>query len=107
MSDNETDAQYGLVVSFSGLYSTIEEERAFVNGYEAGEVGTMLDPQNPNMVVERTVHTANEGVLRRMAKAFGWGVVFTPTEPPTKGWSVATFSRLDVAMRRAHLSVVH
>lgn len=78
----EQDGGYGLVVSFSGLYSTDAEERAFVHGVEFGRLWhRMRSGQEAEM--EETVHTVNRGVIERAAASQGWDVEFRDSGEPS------------------------
>jgi hypothetical protein len=82
--------EYSLRVSFSDVWETADEERAYVCGWEAGAIAQEMRGEAE---FERTVHAENQTVLRRLCDAEGFSVEFTPTNPPTEGWLVAQFSR--------------
>lgn len=62
---------------------------SFVHGFEAG--GIWHDMQGAPREFERTVHTENEEVVRRMARHMGYKVEFEATE--FEEWAVATFTK--------------
>lgn len=102
MSDEEqpTEAAYGLLVSYSGLYPTMAEEVAFVHGVEIGMLHAAMSHEEE---FERTLHDENQEVVRRECNALGYDVEFSPTKPPVEGWIVAHFKRRP---RKKHLAVV-
>ena len=70
MTDHEEEqSDYRLIVSFP------DESPSFVNGYEAGAIGYRME-HTAEQVIEETVHSANQEVLRRMCAGFGWEFTF-------------------------------
>jgi hypothetical protein len=73
--------EYGLLVAFP------DESETFVLGFEAGQIWADLEVFAMD---DRTVHVKNQEVIRRMARARGYSVEFTPHDVD---WCVAKFSR--------------
>ena len=80
--DNNSEATFGLVLSFSGLYPTMPEEHAFVHGVEFGQLWHRMS-SGDEAEIETTTHTENREVIARAAAAKGWEVECTPSGTPT------------------------
>ena len=83
---------YSLILSFP------DQSESFVLGYEAGLVGA--EAETGQAVIERTVHTTNAEMFRRMGAAYGYKIDLKPTSVP--GWSDLTMTAYP---KRGHLSV--
>ena len=95
MSEEE-QSDYRLLVSFT------DQSASFVNGYEAGAIGYRME-HTAEQMIEETVHTATQEVLRSMCAGFGWEVEFQPTTPTMDEWCIAHLRRLP---QRKHLAIV-
>jgi hypothetical protein len=62
---------WGLVVAFP------DSSPSFVHGFEAGQIWQMM--QAGVSELERTIHAANEEVIRRMCTAEGYEAKFAPS----------------------------
>jgi hypothetical protein len=82
MSDAE-ETSYGLVVSFSDLYPTMEQEHAFVHGVEFGGLWERMR-SGTEAEIAVTTHAANRTVIQRAAASQGWDVECRPTD--VEGW---------------------
>ena len=84
---------YSLILPFP------DQSESFVLGYEAGLVGAEIEAGTA--AIERTVHTDNAELFRRMGAAYGYAVALKRTAIP--GWSDLTMTAYP---RRGHLSVI-
>lgn len=78
----DAEANYGLVVSFSGLHATPAEERAFVYGVEFGMLWARMR-SGDEAEIEMTTHEANRAVIERAAASQGWHLDRKPSGTPT------------------------
>ena len=83
-------SNYGLLVAFP------DQSETFVLGFEAGQCWERLVDGD---LSDRTIHSANSEVVRRIARSFNMDVTILPTD--VDGWSTAMFAR-----GRPKLSVV-
>jgi hypothetical protein len=60
-----------------------DESASFVHGFEGGIVWAQIEAGM--QTIERTVHTANETLYRRMAERMGYGIEFDASE--VEGWA--------------------
>jgi len=58
-----------------------DDSASFVHGYEAGQIGAMMDEGRIG-ISQRPVHTANIEVLIRMSDAYGYEHELRETEYP-------------------------
>jgi hypothetical protein len=80
-------SEHSLLVSFP------DQSETFVLGFEAGQIWADLERRGR---ADRTVHVKNQEVIRRMARAQGYNVEFTPHN---EDWCMAQFSRGRPALR--------
>ena len=73
--------EYGLLVAFP------DQSETFVLGFEAGQCWGRLEAGD---AADRTIHTKNQEVVRRMARHFSYDVQFTDVEGE---WCTARFRR--------------
>jgi len=78
------DVRYGLIVEFP------DDSSSFVHGVEAGILNEQME-SGAVSEIEKTVHTENKEVLRRMAVAYGWEISFQPTE--VEGWQIVKLKK--------------
>ena len=83
----EDELGYAMVLSFSELYQTMPEERAFCHGVEFGEIWHRMSTGN-EAEIEKTTHTENREVIARAAAAKGWDVEVAPSN--RTGWDFTT-----------------
>lgn len=76
------ETTYGLVVSFAGLYPTMAEEHAFVQGVEFGQLWHQMSAGR-EAEIELTTHEANREIIARAAAAKGWELESKPSGTPT------------------------
>ena len=81
---------YGLLVSFSGIHSTPEEDRAFVYGVEFGMLWSRMQ-SGKEAVIKATTHEANRVVIARAAASQGWHLECKPSGTPT--WDSTTMTK--------------
>lgn len=81
MSDGE--GGYELVLSWSGLFKTIEEEHAFTHGFAFSQLWSRMSDGN-EAEIEETTRVENRAVIARAAAAKGWELEVKPSD--TTGW---------------------
>lgn len=99
MNDNQTEAAYGLVLSFDGLYPTMAEEHAFVNGVEFGQLWHRIRAGR-EAEIDETVHAANRTTIERAAASQGWQAEFKDTGEPT--WLFVTLRKVRAERQNPH-----
>lgn len=97
--DQPEETSYGLVLSFTGLYESIEEEHAFVHGFEAGKIWTRMK-SGLEAEIEATTHAVNRVVIERAAIADGWVCEIKPTG--TEGWDYINLRKVSAAKINPH-----
>lgn len=95
----EDATTYGLIVSFDGLYPTMPEERAFVHGFEFGQIWWRM---SEGMVAEidTMAHTENREAITRAAAAQCWALTVEPTG--TEGWDFIKLRKVRAATANPH-----
>jgi hypothetical protein len=96
MSDDDTT--YDLVLSFSGLYPTMEQEHAFFDGVEFGQIWARMS-SGAEAEIETTTHETNREVIARAAAAKGWTV---ECKPVTAGWDSTTLRKVRAEKPNPH-----
>lgn len=99
MSDDQ-ESGWGLVLSFSGLYPNIEQERAFTYGFEAGQIWMRMKTGTEGEI-DIMINEPNRVIVERMCAAEGWDVQFSTTKDET-GIEYPTY--LDVKMQKRRLA---
>lgn len=99
MPGEKVEEGWGLVLSFAGLYATIEEEHAFVHGFEFREIYADMKA-NKMLTIERTAHVENRKVIERAAAALGWSFEATPSE--SSGWDCIKLVRVRPERNNPH-----
>ena len=103
MSDDET--QYGLVLSFSGLYQTMPEEHAFVHGVEFGQLWFRMS-SGDEAEIDTVTHTENRTVIERAAAAKGWEAEIKASD--VTGWDYTKLKKVRAEKLNPHgLRVIH
>lgn len=96
---------YDLVVSFSGLYATMPEEHAFVNGCEFGQLWNRMT-NGSEAEIEGTFHAANRTVIERACTSQGWDVAFTDSKDDSgqsyDEWVFAKLKKVKAASPNPH-----
>jgi hypothetical protein len=85
---SEQQEEYGLLVSFP------DQSEQFVHGFEAGQVWERLENEKQILIrgerLSMTVHQANQEVITRMARHYGFSAEFAP-ESFVNGWCSVSF----------------
>lgn len=98
--DDCPDTNYGLVLSFFGLYDNFPEECAFVHGVELGALWERMRAGNV-AEIESTTHERNRAVIYRAAEASGWEASIEPTD--SEGWDFTKLRKVrDATTRNPH-----
>lgn len=95
----DESASHALILSFSGLYSTMPEEHAFVHGVEFGRLWDQMRAGR-DAEIEQTVHAANRVVIERAAISQGWAVEFKATDYPE--WLYVQMTKAGPERRNPH-----
>jgi hypothetical protein len=90
--DNATE--YGLVLSFAGLYPTMPEEHAFVHGVEFGRLWDRIR-SGAEAEIYAVTHTANREIIARAAASEGWEIEVKATD--VEGWDETTLRKVRTA----------
>ena len=93
------DTSYGLVLSLSGLYPSIQEEHAFVHGVEFGQLWHRMS-SGREAEIELATHEANREVIARAAAAKGWALECKPSGTPT--WDFTTLRKTKTERPNPH-----
>jgi hypothetical protein len=79
--------QYDLVVAFD------DDSASFVHGFEAGGLWEKMKLAPAS--IEKTVHTANETTIRRMARAEGYSIDWRNSD--VDGWAYLVLTKTMLA----------
>jgi hypothetical protein len=97
-------AGWELVVSFSGLYPTMEQEHAFVHGVEYGMLWNRIQ-SGQEAEIEGTFHVSNRTVIERTCASQGWDVEFSKCEAEGQSfdeWLFAKLTKKKAAIHNQH-----
>lgn len=99
MTNEDETPSYGLVLSFSGLYPTMPEERAFVHGVEFGQIWLRMS-SGEEAEIETVTHTENRTVIERAAAAKGWDAEIKPSD--VTGWDLTKLVKVRAEKLNPH-----
>lgn len=102
MSDSSNNSAYGIVMSFSGLFATMPEEHAFVNGCEFGQLWSRMT-SGMAAEIEGTFRAANRTVIERACASQGWNVEFTEAKDDAgNSYDEWVFAKLEKVKGASH-----
>ncbi len=91
MTDIDFGASYELVLSFSDIFPTMAEERAFTHGFAFAGIWQRMRSGN-EAEIEETTRIENRTIIARAAAAQGWELVVEPTD--VDGWDTTKLAKV-------------
>jgi hypothetical protein len=98
MSD-QPEGGYSLLLSFEGLYPSMEEEHAFVHGVEFNEIWRRMR-DGKEAEIETATHVENRKIICRAAASQGWDAEIAPSG--IEGWDTTKLRKVRPERHNPH-----